>query len=230
MELNATEEVRLEIKFVAYAYEVDRVVQWLRLHHAAFDKPFPDRRVHNVYFDSYEYDAYGENLSGISRRVKVRYRWYGEEPYPDVGVLEIKCKRNKYGWKHRFPVTDSPLQSGKRWRDIRKSITGVLPARGKICLDTYPLPVILNHYDRQYFESRDESVRVTIDTGMKVYDQRYKSVPNVTRRANISDLMIIEFKAEPAAQDQVNRAVQTLPIRVNRHSKYTTGVEAIYGY
>ena len=230
MELNTTEDVRLEIKFVPYAYEVDRVVQWLRLHHAAFDKPFPDRHVHNVYFDSYDYDAYGENLSGISKRVKVRYRWYGEEPYPDVGVLEIKCKRNKYGWKHRFPVTGSPLQSGKRWRDIRKSITGVLSAMGRICLNTYPQPVILNQYDRQYFESRDESERVTIDTGMKVYDQRYKSVPNVTRRANMSDLMVIEFKAEPTAQDQVNRVVQTLPIRVNRHSKYTTGVEAIYSY
>ena len=119
MDLNTTEEGRLEIKFVAYAYEVDRVVQWLRLHHAAFDKPFPDRRVHNVYFDSYDYDAYGENLSGISKRVKVRYRWYGEGRYPDVGMLEVKCKRNKYGWKHRFPVTVSPLQSGKRWRDIR---------------------------------------------------------------------------------------------------------------
>ena len=230
MDLNTTEEVRLEIKFVAYAYEVDRVVQWLRLHHAAFDKPFPDRHVHNVYFDSYEYDAYGENLSGISKRVKVRYRWYGEEPYPDVGVLEVKCKRNKYGWKHRFPVTGSPLQSGKRWRDIRNSITGVLPAMGKISLNTYPQPVILNQYDRQYFVSKDESVRVTIDTGMMVYDQRVKPTPNVNRRANISDLMVIEFKAEPSARDQVNRAVQTLPIRVNRHSKYTTGVEAIYGY
>ena len=49
MDLDTTEEVRLEIKFVAYAYEADRVVQWLRLHHATFDKPFPDRRVHNVY-------------------------------------------------------------------------------------------------------------------------------------------------------------------------------------
>ncbi len=230
MDLNTTEEVRLEIKFVAYAYEVDRVVQWLRLHHAAFDKPFPDRRVHNVYFDSYDYDAYGENLSGISKRVKVRYRWYGEERYPDVGVLEVKCKRNIYGWKHRFPVTVSPLQSGKRWRDIRNSITGVLPAMGKINLNTYPQPVILNQYNRQYFVSRDKSVRVTIDTGMKVYDQRYKPTPNVTRRANISDLMVIEFKAEPSAQDEVNRVVQTLPIRVNRHSKYTTGVEAIYSY
>ena len=101
---------------------------------------------------------------------------------------------------------------------------------GRICLKTYPQPVILNQYDRQYFVSRDESVRVTIDTGMMICDQRYKPTPNVTHRANISDLIVIEFKAEPSARDQVNRAVQTLPIRVNRHSKYTTGVEAIYSY
>ena len=101
---------------------------------------------------------------------------------------------------------------------------------GRICLNTYPQPVILNQYDRQYFVSKDESVRVTIDTGMMIYDQRYKPTPNVTRQANISDLIVIEFKAEPSARDQVNRVVQTLPIRVNRHSKYTSGDEAIYSY
>lgn len=231
MDLNTTtEDVRLEIKFVAYACEVDRVVSWLRLHAAAFDKPFPDRRVHNIYFDSYNYDAYSENLSGISKRVKVRYRWYGEEPYPEVGVLEVKCKRNKYGWKHRFAVTTSPMQSGKIWRDIRKNIADDLPPMGKIWLNTYPQPVIINQYDRKYFVSRDDSVRVTIDTCMKVFDQRYKPTPNVTRSANMPDIMVIEFKAEPSAHDRINRIVQGLPIRVNRHSKYTTGVEAIYSY
>lgn len=230
MAQDTNEEVRLEIKFVAYAAEVDRVMHWLRLHHAAFTRPFPNRRVHNIYFDSYNYEAYGENLSGISRRVKVRYRWYGESSQPDAGVLEVKCKKNKFGWKHRFPVVHAPSQSGMRWRDIRQGISEELPAAGKIWLNTYPQPVILNRYDRQYYVSADEAVRVTIDTGMKVFDQRYKSIPNMTRSADIPDLMVIEFKALPEAQDRVNRAVQGLPIRVNRHSKYTTGVEAIYSY
>ena len=93
------EDLRYEIKFVAHASEKPAVIQWVRNHWAGFGEPYPSRRINNVYFDSYELSAFHENLSGTSRRSKVRWRWYGEGHAPERGTLEVKRRRGGLGWK-----------------------------------------------------------------------------------------------------------------------------------
>ena len=87
MNIAVPEDARFEIKFVANEFEVDYVRQWVRLHWACFYVPYPDRWVNNVYFDTLNYFAYEENLSGASARTKVRYRWYGKHDYPEKAQL-----------------------------------------------------------------------------------------------------------------------------------------------
>ena len=75
-------ELRHEVKFAAYAIEYESLCHWLRMHPSGFVKSYPDRQVNNVYFDSWDYRAFAENLAGISQRSKVRYRWYGNDEGP----------------------------------------------------------------------------------------------------------------------------------------------------
>ena len=115
------EQLRYEVKFVAHASERPTIFQWVRGHWAGFHRPYPDRRVNNVYFDSYELSAFHENLSGTSRRSKVRWRWYGEDATPDRGTLEVKRRRGGLGWKLSYRTDGVDLEHAS-WGEARRAI------------------------------------------------------------------------------------------------------------
>jgi len=222
-------DARMEIKFVAREVHRPRLVNWLAMHPAGFKSPYPDRKVNNVYFDTHGYYAHAQNLSGASARVKLRYRWYGESCEPAAGVLEVKCKRNYFGWKLRFKCPDVEMGPQDDWRQFQRSLSADIPLDGRIWLNTYPFPVMINRYFRQYFVSADEKVRVTIDTGQAVWDQRLKARPNYTLAANLPKSMVVEVKFDRHDRDLASSIIQGIPIRVSRHSKYITGMNAING-
>jgi len=225
------QDARLEIKFASYRSKLDRVLNWIRLHPAAFYAPHPDRWVNNVYFDTLNNAAYVQNLSGASSRVKVRYRWYGEAQQPGPGVLEVKCKRNFFGWKMRFPCPDLPEVAARHdWRDIQHILHEQLPHDGRLWLQTYPAPTILNRYFRRYFVSHDNKVRITVDTDQAVWDQRYKSVPNYDQSSNLPDTLVVEVKFAREDRNLASDMIQTMPIRVSRHSKFMNGLRAAAFY
>ena len=222
------QDARLEIKFASYRAKLGRVLNWINLHPSAFYSPHPDRWVNNVYFDTHNNAAYVQNLSGASSRVKIRYRWYGESQEPAPGVLEIKCKRNFFGWKKRFECFDLPdgLQDDD-WRSIRQKLSDTVPHEGRLWLQTYPAPMILNRYLRRYFVSRDEKIRMTVDTDQAVWDQRYKPAPNYDQQSTLPDTLVVEVKFARTDRDLASDTIQSMPIRVSRHSKFMNGVRAV---
>ena len=224
------DDARLEIKFVAYETEMPELMRWLRLHPARFDVPYPPRRVNNIYFDGHEYFAYAESLSGASNRTKVRYRWYGQHDYPVDGAMEIKCKRNRFSWKQKFPITLPLSTGGESWRLVRRMMLDQVPSDCTRWMDTYPLPVIINRYYRHYYVTGDGRVRATIDSRQVVFDQRYKPLPNVRHPMPDPGTMVMELKFDRGEQAYAAQILQGLPLRVSRHSKYMMGVQSVYGY
>ena len=218
---------RLEIKCIGRESQYDVLFAWLRLHPTGFVVPFPDRWVNNVYFDSCNYSAFAANLSGASARTKVRYRWYGVSMGPEAGALEVKCKRNARSWKLTFPVPKSSYKPGSSWRAIRQELLAHLPPEGKVWLDANPFTVLINRYHRKYFVSSDSKVRVTIDTQIAVWDQRFKPYPNLNHSARLPRIVVVEFKFAPEDQKMVSKIIQGFPLRVSKHSKYISGVQAI---
>ena len=226
MSQTGLETARLEIKFVAYESETARLVDWLLMHPDGFTEPPPNRWVNNVYFDTYDSACYAENLSGTSQRTKVRYRWYGEDATA-AGLLEVKRKRNQYGWKYRYKTATNPVLNGGTWRQIVNDMTRQLPAEGRIWLQQHPQPMFINRYFRQYYLSADGAVRVTIDSRQAVFDQRLHARLNTTCRAHIPATTVMEFKFDRHHRDHANRIIQGLPLRVSRHSKYMVATKAL---
>ena len=229
MSLSVPENARLEIKFVSYASHFDTLMSWIHLNPFGFYSPFHDRQVNNVYFDGYDYTAYSENLSGVSERTKVRYRWYGASIEPCAGALEIKQKRNYFGWKLHHRVKSAPYSPEMNWYSIRKNIRDQISEHGRLWLDLNPFPILLNRYRRRYFISEEGKIRVTVDTNQAVWDQRFKSEPNFLNKANLPDTLIVEIKFDRKDREYASQTIQGLPLRVSRHSKYMTGVNAISG-
>jgi hypothetical protein len=229
MSNSVPQDARLEIKFSAYEIQVHTLLHWFKLHPARFFMPFPDRQVNNIYFDMHNYHAFAENLSGASSRTKVRYRWYGQAIGPDIGTLEIKCKRNLFGWKHRYPISQPPYKAEYSLKDIRQALLEQLPPDGKKWLNTSPFPIIINRYYRKYFLSSDEKIRATMDTKQAVWDQRFKSFPNFEHQANIPPSLVVEVKFDRSDRKLASQFLEDIPVRASRHSKYITGVRAVHG-
>lgn len=226
------ENARYEIKFVAYEHEFNRLLHWVKMHPAGFISPYPDRRINNVYFDTQDCKAYAENLSGASDRRKVRYRWYGHSEKDssmqiDKGVLEVKCKRNYFGWKKHYKISSPPDKGGSSWREIRDNMLAELSDDGKRILGNNPNSVLINQYDRKYFVTSDGLIRLTIDRNQNVWDQRYKPKPNYKHRANLCKTMIVEIKFDRSEQAYASQIIQGIPLRVSRNSKYMVGVHTI---
>lgn len=222
-------EGRYEVKFVASDPFAPTLRNWVRLHAAGFRIAYPSRRVNNVYFDTHDLVTFWENLTGISERTKVRYRWYGERLEPGPGALELKGKRNSLGWKRVFRVGQAPWFPGASWRAIRGNLLAALPPLARLWFEEHPAPVILNSYRREYYVSADGRVRVTLDLDQGVWDQRFSSHPNLTRAANLPQCLVVEVKCAKADRDLASRVLEGIPIRVSRHSKYVTGVRAVTG-
>lgn len=227
MEAVGGHEERHEVKFAAYQKDYPTLRHWLRMHPAGFQSPYPDRQINNVYFDTWDYRAYAENLAGVSERSKVRYRWYGSSLGPAAGSLEVKQKRNHFGWKLRFRVAEAPYHEGDSWADIRFSLRRQLAAGGRLWLDHNPLPVMLNRYQREYFETADRRIRATIDTRQRVYDQRAGGEPNFSRPAIMQDTLVVEFKFAREDRQLAVKLLANMPLRIGRHSKYMNAVRAV---
>jgi len=227
MNESVPKEARYELKFVSPPFEFDRLLTWIRLNSACFHTSFDDRLVNNVYFDTYNFTAYNENLSGTSERQKLRYRWYGDDVYPSKGNLEIKCRRNVYGWKKSFKILNDPYIAGDSWDLVKKRLKQQLDDKVQLWIDCNPQVVITNRYLRKYFVSSDGKIRITVDRDLKVYDQRYCSTPNVSRESNIPGSVILEFKCHRKDRNLVSSVINTIPIRVSRNSKYVNAVTSI---
>lgn len=225
------EDARYEIKFVTTEERLDLLLKWIRLHPARFESAYNDRHINNIYFDTYNYFAYTENVSGVSTRNKVRYRWYGKSKFPEVGKLEVKCRRNVYGWKKTFPIKRLPdlVDSNILFSDFKDSLIKDLKEE-RYWLDHNPHPVILNRYKRKYYISSDGKVRITVDTGLVVYDQRYKPYINVTSKTNIPQTIIVEVKTNRENRDRLSQVINGIPIRVSRNSKYVNAVTCLNTY
>lgn len=222
------EGARYEIKFVADAIRYRELEQWILLNPAGFRTSYPPRRVNNVYFDTPDLLAYAENLSGASARSKLRLRWYGETKQPEKTVLEIKRRRNQLGWKHSFKC--GPLDfEHETWTRLRRSLRASLPPEGRLWLDESPQPVLINRYERQYFEAPEGRLRATLDHCQQVFDQRFKSRPNLENRANLPDTLVVEIKFGRHDFALGSEVISGIPIRLSRNSKYMIGVGAIAG-
>ncbi len=225
MNVSVPEDVRLEIKFVAPETELGRVLAWIRLHPAGFALAYPDRQVNNVYLDSWDFGSYADNLAGVSHRIKLRHRWYGGSAGPAAGVLELKCKRNAYGWKERFDVPEPPWTAGDDWRTVQRRLIAQLPPRGRLLAESFPAPALLNRYQRRYFLSRDGRLRVTVDWGQVAYDQRLRPRPELRRKLNLPAALVVEAKFAREDRDLAARSLVGIPIRVSRNSKYVNGMK-----
>jgi hypothetical protein len=218
---------RFEVKFVGSTNSLGVIEPWIRTHTAGFIEPYPPREVNNIYFDTPSLGAFEENLVGASVREKVRLRWYGSgDKFGDKGTLEVKLRRNKLGWKLSYPVSEMP-RCDEPWRDAQSRIQRQLPPDARIHFDAHPMPSLINRYHRQYFLSSDGTIRLTVDTALQAFDQRYSRNPDFRRSIELPEMLVVEFKFSPDDRQRATEVIHGIPLRVSRSSMYALACTAM---
>ena len=142
--------------------------------------------------------------------------------------LELTCKQGAAGWKE-IAVFDGTLElTGSPWRALVAALREGVEARARLWLDCRATPVLINTYRRAYYETPDGVLRVTLDTHLRAYDQRYSMLPNLNRLALQPEQMVVELKGpvDDEAADRLSQVLRSMPARVDRFSKYLRGMLA----
>jgi hypothetical protein len=183
-------------------------------------RTYVDRRVRSVYLDTPEFDDYHDNVSGLSRRSKTRFRWYQEEA--TLMVLEVKRKKNKVATKYLFPIQNP---HGLIPRDKRLLRRLVKENRSQFPAGITGLyqPALEVDYRRSYFELKS-GIRMTIDREI----QYRKLSPISGRKMKRSPVdYVVEFKYPVGQETEFADLLRDLPFRIFRHSKYVVGMDAV---
>jgi len=214
---------RYEIKMAYEPVLLTDLSSWVNAHPAGFMTAFPPRQVNSVYMDTPDLDSFNDHLSGIPLRRKLRFRWYGENLARAKGIMEIKNKSERVGWKITQPVACEFDLACMSWDEImnelRANTTDVI--HEMLCVAR---PVVLNAYFREYFVSGDGLVRLTMDTDLCSYDQLMTARPNIWFRQPLEQPVIVELKSDEKNATSVSDILSHFPIRSNRYSKYMTNL------
>jgi hypothetical protein len=150
-----------------------------------------------------------------------------------AAYLELKYKEGAVGWKELFSLGAS--SEGKRprldlvhrsWPDLRQNIRDAVDARAELWMDQFAYPVLINHYQRAYYAVPDQTVRLTVDSKLHVYDQRFSARPNIRRPSPIVEQIIVELKADRQHYPRLVNLLNQFPVRADRSSKYVQGMLA----
>jgi hypothetical protein len=222
-----TTSPRYEIKITLEPRHLAEFRAWVRLHTAQWRVAYPPRQINNIYFDTATYEGLSGNVTGLADRDKLRLRWYGpDRVHIEEANMEVKRKRGMAGWKEIYPVT-CPFDLGATtWPVFCRALREVLPARGRMWLDHFAYPVIINHYRRSYYVTPDGVVRLTVDTDLHAYDQRTSLCPNLIRSSRMQETVIVELKAEREDYVRLSDTLSYFPVAVDRFSKYVQGTTA----
>jgi hypothetical protein len=221
-------DFRFERKYFIEGSSTASVEQIVKLHPEIFREVYHERMINSIYFDSHDLENYFENIYGISKRLKVRIRWYGnlfghiEEP-----TLELKLKNNLTNAKLLYPLMPFILDNDFNIETVHNTFkNSSLEGSFKSYLVGLKFS-LLNRYKRKYFLSSDKKFRITIDSNMTVHKiDPYKN----TFLNKIPDYSntILELKYNERDYQFVDKISDFLPFRLTRSSKYVDGINKLY--
>lgn len=220
------EKFRYERKFLVAEIDKHELESHIKHNSAMFSEIYYERDVNNIYFDSADLTSYYDNLAGISQRLKVRIRWYGDM-FGTINkpVLELKIKNNLLGSKLSFPLKPFKLDNKITTQYLIKNVFNKsdLPAWLIEHLKSLNF-ALLNRYRRRYFRSADKRYRITLDYDSEFYEIRQKNNTFLRREKN-DNYVILELKYDKQYDTDAPKITNQFPFRLTKSSKYVTGVD-----
>lgn len=221
MNLDVTGTLRIEKKFKLFACDLPLFLSWLQLK-TDFRTSFDDRSVNSLYFDDIDYSSASSNMSGESKRVKVRLRSYSDDHHINQFFVPstVECKRKFNGVSDKISF---PLDSfSSSIYSLENHLNNKLFEKYSVKFGRLSAKVLVS-YTRSYFESRSNSnLRLTLDRNI------FYSFPlSISKSLLSKDYCIVEIKFPPSYFSEVNDLLVDFPLRSVRFSKYLSCISRL---
>jgi len=218
---------RYEKKYVISSIYENTFFFYLNRHPFMFQSAYEDRYVNNIYFDNPSMSSYWDNVTGLSKRVKVRIRWYGDA-YGQIKspILEIKIRDNALGSKVSFKLGEINVNPELTIESIYEQFDRLdISAPIKEFLMTLRM-TLMNQYYRKYYVSKDQNYRVTYDSDLQFtsidnYNNSFKHSIKPTNRR------VFEVKFDESMFDNGALISNYFPFRMTKSSKYVFGIDKL---
>jgi hypothetical protein len=217
---------RYEIKMVFSGLQSDLLRSLIWGHSLLFKKTYPSRQVNNIYFDTEDFQLKNDHIQGAQRRIKIRQRWYHDTWKLSNSQLEIKSKSGNLGSKKVLPISSEIDLTNITWNEFRKVVLRN-PNHNVQLQFINTRPVLINRYQREYFESADQIIRITLDTGLISLNQVFGDCPNLDRTMPMRNVCVLEIKADSSHHLEIASALEEFPQYCTAYSKYIHGIETI---
>jgi len=210
-------DMRIEVKDVFTTDDLPLIEKSINLSRFSFYKPYPSRKVNSVYFDDLRFSALEESIEGNSLRTKKRLRWYGVSRTKNNAVLEFKKKVGTYSWKELYRNYYCINPIAQKWSDFIQPLLNDATLPLKKISDS---PASIVTYDREYYSSFDNNIRVTLDRNIKTYQQTNLLRPNFSFHRKHSSKIILEIKVSVENSGLIREVFRDIPFNPQRFSKY----------
>ena len=225
MKRNNFNEYRNEIKYFLYGTNRKALFIQYKLSSLLLSKSYPDRWVNNIYFDNINLDLFNQSIEGISKRSKVRLRWYGDFHSLKDPVLEIKSKSGHKNIKSSFVIKDKLIYD----KNFSKLYNILINSKSLSDKFRYLLrelrPVLANRYFRSYHSSENKKYRVTTDNFLNFTNLITGSLTSLHWK-KLNCASIVELKFNKSDDHIVNFMTEIRSrYRMSQISKYTYGLQ-----
>ncbi len=226
-----TEDRRFELKYrlsyVEYLMVRHAILIYMKKDKYTQGKGDKGYYVRSLYFDSDDYRAYHEKMSGDSQRLKLRIRTYNssEELSPKVRA-EIKMRKGNLVLKRSSFVSIEGLKNFLRSRSFNDDQDQVLIEFEKNARAKILLPKVLIEYYREGYESRLESgLRITFDHRVKSAHSKELFPRNPFFREHNRGFVIMEAKFNDSLPRWMRDLVHSHGLKIIANSKFAQGIQ-----
>ena len=219
---------RYERKFIVpfeCIYAIDNI---LSINSANFREIYQARKINNFYLDTSNLLFFKQNVEGLGKRKKIRFRWYGELDGDIQPRLEIKKKLGTVSRKEVYNLSSVYLKNNIKVCDlIRDFDLQELPNALRQEINLLQ-PSLLNCYTRRYFLSADNRFRLTVDYDLNFYNILNCIYTNSAHKHNDKSA-ILELKYDSSHDNNAHFISNQFPFRLSRYSKYVNGINFVMG-
>lgn len=207
-------DLRIEKKIVLGVHKSDFLKK--KLLETGFTRHFQDREISSLYIDTIDYNNAKDNINGISRRKKIRLRWYNNDT--SEIFIEEKNKNNFTVWKN---IESFNFKLNKQ--NLLKKFSCLSTFKNNNFLKNNNYKFILRtNYKRSYWLSSNNKIRATIDNNLKTssfFSNNFINLPDT----------ILEFKFSPEDENNFRDLFREnfYDLRMNKYSKYVRSFIAL---
>lgn len=224
-----TQETRFELKYQLSLFEYQKIkcalAGFTSLDKYTMATPRKMYLVRSLYFDTFNYNAYAEKMTGENNRVKLRFRTYykTKDNSPFVNV-ELKTRRGLNITKYSARVSTVEYDyfiKRRRWPDSK---VGVLIDFERLVRLKDLKPNLLVDYFREAHVPKDKSdVRITFDHSMRFARSSLLFSKSLFFRSN-DNRVIMEIKIKGEGPRWLQDIAKRYSFKSVPNSKYATGI------